>query len=172
MKRFIITAFLVVTLFVLQGSIFSLYSTGETVPNLLLILTVSLGLMRGKKTGIIVGFFSGLLLDIFCGPVIGFFALVYMHTGYMAGFFNRMFYPEDIKMPMGIIALTDIIYGFVCYIFFALLDGKLDIVYYFTRKCIPECVYTTLVTIILYPLIMIINRHLEQSERKKEKKFV
>jgi len=172
MKRFIITAFLVVTLFVLQGSIFSLYSTGDTVPNLLMILTVSLGLMRGKKTGLLVGFFSGLLMDIFCCPVIGFFTILYMHSGYMAGFFNRMFYPEDIKMPMGIIAIADLFYGFFCYVFIALLDGKLNIVYYFTKKCIPECVYTTVVTIVLYPLIMVINRALERSERKKEKKFV
>lgn len=172
MKRFLITAFLILTLFVLQGSIFSLYSTGDTVPNLLLILTVSLGLMRGKKTGLLVGFFSGLLTDIFCCPVIGFFAILYMTSGYMSGFFNRMFYPEDIKMPMGIIAISDLTYSFLCYIFIALLNGKLDIVYYFTKKCLPECVYTTVVSIVLYPLLMYINRALERSERKKERKFV
>lgn len=172
MKRFLITAFLVVTLFVLQGSAFSLHSSGEVVPNLLLILTVSLGLMRGKKTGLLVGVFSGLLIDIFCCPLIGFFTMLYMYIGYASGFFNRVFFPEDIKMPMGIIAIGDLIYGFFCYVFIALLDGKLDIGHYFLKTCIPECIYTTVVTIALYPLIMLINRSLEKSERKKEKKFV
>ena len=67
MKRFFVTVFLIITLFVLQGTLFKEINFADTVPNLLLILTVSLSLMRGDKEGMLIGFFSGLLLDIFSG---------------------------------------------------------------------------------------------------------
>ena len=45
-------------------------------------------------------------------------------------------------------------------------------VHYFMHICIPECVYTILMTIIIYPLILVINRALVRLERKQAKKFV
>lgn len=154
MKRFVLIIILICTSFVLQGTLFGTISFGNIHPNLLLILSVSLGLMGGKKTGILVGFFSGLLMDIFMGSYIGFYALMLMYAGYISGTFNRVFYPEDIKLPMLMIGISDLVYGFFCYCFLFLLRGKLDLGYYFVHICIPECVYTLVVTIIVYPLIL------------------
>lgn len=172
MKRFIITFVLLITFFVLQGTMFDTLDFGNISPNLCLILVVSLGLMRGKKAGLLSGFFAGLLMDIFMGTVVGFYSLVLMYIGYFAGSFHRVFYPDDVKLPMGMIALSDLVYGFICYCFLFLLKGKLDLPYYFVHICIPECIYTMVVTIIVYPLILSINNLLEKSERKQERKFV
>lgn len=172
MKRIIIYIVLIITFFVFQGTIFSTLHFGNISPNLLLVLVVSLGLMRGKKTGMLTGFASGLLLDIFLGTYIGFYSLLLMYLGYMAGCFNKIFYPEDVKLPMGLIAISDLLYGFICYCFMFLLRGKLDISYYFMHICLPECIYTLVVTIIVYPLILGINNLLKRNERKQERKFV
>lgn len=172
MKRFIVTFFLIITFFVLQGTVFADFSFGNISPNLCLVLVVSLGIMRGKKTGLLIGFFCGLLSDIFLGNYLGFYALLMMYIGYFAGSFNKIFFPEDVKLPMGIIALSDLIYGFMCYVFSFLLRGKLDLPYYFAHICIPECIYTLVATIIFYPLILGINGLLESGERKQAKKFV
>lgn len=167
MKRIIFIIFLTITFFVLQGTLFGTISFGNIHPNLLLILAVSLGLMGGKRTGMLVGFFSGLMMDIFMGSYIGFYSLLLMYTGYISGTFNRIFYPEDIKLPMIMIALSDLIYGFFCYCFLFLLRGKLDIGYYFFHICIPECVYTLVVTIIAYPLILGLYNLLSSKPGKK-----
>lgn len=172
MKRFIVTFILIITAFVLQGTLFQQFSFGNITPNLLLIIVVSLGLMRGQRTGLITGFSSGLLCDIFLGTYIGFYALLLMYLGYLAGSFNKIFFPEDVKLPMFMIAVSDLLYGFFCYCFMFLMRGKLELLYYFVHICIPECIYTLVITIILYPLILWINETLEKSERKKEKKFV
>lgn len=172
MKRFLITFVFVITLFVLQGTWFDAISFNGISPNLLLILTVSLGLLRGKKTGLLVGFFSGLLLDIFIGSFIGFYAMMYMYLGFFGGLFSLIFYPEDVKLPVITIAVSNIIYGFLCYVFFFLLKGKLDIGYYMVHVTLPETIYTTVVTILIYPLLFVINRALERSERKQARKFV
>ena len=67
MRRKLILAVLILLAFVLQGTVFQTLSIASIVPNLLLILTVSFGFMRGKKEGMFVGFFCGLLIDIFYG---------------------------------------------------------------------------------------------------------
>ena len=79
MRRKLILAVLILLAFVLQGTVFQTLSIASIVPNLLLILTVSFGFMRGKKEGMFVGFFCGLLIDIFYGSMIGFYALIYMY---------------------------------------------------------------------------------------------
>ncbi|MCR4727818.1 MAG: rod shape-determining protein MreD [Lachnospiraceae bacterium] len=172
MRRFIVYFLFTITFFVLQGTLFKAIAFGTIAPNLLLVLTVSFALMRGKKTGLLIGFFAGLLMDIFVSDYIGFYSMLLMYLGYFAGSFNRVFYDEDIKLPIGMIVLTDFIYGFFCYGFIYLLRGKLNAGFYFLHICLPECAYTILVTIIIYPLILLINRGLSGLERKQAKKFV
>lgn len=65
MKRGIVTAVLVFICFILQTSVFELIKLAGITPNILLILISSVAVMRGQKPGMIVGFFSGLLMDIF-----------------------------------------------------------------------------------------------------------
>lgn len=58
-------AAMILACFILQSTVFQAFAIGSIVPNLLLILTVSFGFMRGKKTGLWIGFFSGILMDTF-----------------------------------------------------------------------------------------------------------
>lgn len=172
MKRFIVTAFFIFICFLLQCTVFRALAFGGIVPNLLIVLTASFGFMRGEKTGLLIGFFSGLLVDIFFGSVIGFYALIYMYIGYMNGKFSAIFYPEDIKLPITLILCSDFFYGLICYVILFLLRGKFDFSYYLVHIIFPEMVYTVVVTLFLYPVILRVNHSLEQQEKRGEKKFV
>lgn len=172
MKRFIVTALFIFICFLLQCTVFRMLAFGGIVPNLLIVLTASFGFMRGEKTGLVIGFFSGLLVDIFFGTVIGFYALLYMYIGYMNGKFSTIFYPEDIKLPITLILCSDFFYGFVCYVILFLLRSKFDFQYYLVHIILPEIVYTVVVTLFLYPVILWVNRRLERGEKRGEKKFV
>ena len=172
MKRFIITAFLIFICFLLQCTLFQALAFGGIVPNLLIVLTASFGFMRGEKTGLLIGFFCGLLVDIFFGNSIGFYSLLYMYIGYMNGKFSTIFYPQDIKLPIMLILGSDCVYGLTCYLILFLLRSRFDFGYYFMHIILPEIVYTIVVTIFLYPLILWINTRLEHSELRSGKKFV
>lgn len=172
MKRFFITAVLIFVCFLLQCTVFHTLAFGGIVPNLLIVLTASFGFMRGEKTGLLIGFFCGLLVDIFFGNSIGFYSLLYMYIGYMNGKFSAVFYPEDIKLPIILIIGSDCFYGLMCYVILFLLRGRFDFRYYFMHIILPEIVYTIVVTIFLYPLILWINTGLERSELRSGKKFV
>ena len=71
MRRKAIEALLIIVCFILQCTVFQALALAGIVPNLLLIVTSSLGFMRGEKEGMAVGFFSGLLMDIFFGQLFG-----------------------------------------------------------------------------------------------------
>ncbi len=172
MWRKIVIACMVLICFVLQSTLMKWIALGNVAPNLLIIITAAYGFMRGKKSGLLVGFFCGLLTDIFFGEVIGFYALIYMYIGYGNGFFNRIFFKEDIKLPLFLIALSDLFYGFVVYVLLFLLRGRFAFGYYMTNVILPEMIYTIVLTFVVYPINLTINRKFDEIEKRSEKKFV
>ncbi len=157
---------LILVCFVLQSTVFRSLAFAGIVPNLLVILTSAFGFMRGENEGLVIGFVCGLLADIFFGDILGFYALILMYIGFLNGKFNRIFYPEDIKLPLGLIVISDLSYSMVCYILMFLLKGKFNFLFYFMNVILPELVYTMLITCVLYPLVLIINEGLERRERR------
>ena len=167
MKRVIVEFLIIIAAFILQSSVFRAISMGGIVPNLLIIITSAFGIMRGRKEGMLTGFFCGLLIDIFFGNVIGFYALVYMVIGYLNGIFQSLFYPEDVKLPMFLISLSEVVYCFICYVFLFLLRSRLHLGYYIVHIILPEIVYTIVATIVLYRGILYVNEWLEAPARRK-----
>lgn len=172
MRRKIFVAVVIIVCFLLQSTLFQEISFATISPNLLIVVASAFGFMRGKKEGLIVGFFCGLVIDIFYGSIIGFYALVYMYIGYINGMFRKMFYPEDIKLPMVLIAGSDLTYNLLIYFIMFFFRGKFDFGYYFLHLIMPELVYTMLVTIFLYFIILKINQRIETIEKRSATKFV
>lgn len=172
MKRNIITIFTIIFCFCLQCTVFRTLSFGGIGPNLLIIVTSVFGFMNGKKAGTVIGFFSGLLIDIFFGEVLGFYALIYMYIGFANGSFHKIFYPEDIKLPLILITISDIVYSFVTYFLMFLLRSRFRFPFYFIHVILPEVVYTVVITIFLYPIILLINKRFSEEEKGSAKKFV
>lgn len=166
MRRKITMALLVLACFLLQTTIFQALEIADVAPNLLLILTISFGFMQGKKQGIILGFFCGLLIDIFHSDFLGLYALIYMYLGYFSGFFCRVFFDEDIKMPMLLVAVGDVVYGILVFLTQFLMRGRVDFIAYTKAVIIPEMVYTVLITIILYRVFYKINKILVRREAR------
>jgi rod shape-determining protein MreD len=171
LRRIITIAILIIVCFVLQSTLFQSLAIGSISPNLLIVVTASFGFMRGRKEGMLVGFFCGLLVDIFFGSILGFYALLYVYVGFVNGFFRRIFYPEDIKLPMLLIGASDFCLNVLIYFFQFLFRGRMDFGYYLTRIILPELIYTIVVTLVLYYILLKINRHLEEIEKRSASKF-
>lgn len=172
MLRKVISAILIILFFVLQCSVFDSIAFAGIIPNLMIILTSSFGFMCGEREGLLIGFFCGLLNDIFFGSFLGFYALLLMYIGYLNGKFSRIFYPEDIRLPLALIIVSDLSYGIICYILTFMLRGKFQFAYYFVHVILPEALYTIVVTLLLYPLVLNINKKLEAWEKRRAQKFV
>lgn len=158
--------------YLLQTTLFQRWSFASISPNLMIIVVSAFGFMRGRKEGLFIGFFCGLLLDIFNGSILGFYSLLYMYIGYFNGRFRKLFYPEDVKLPMLLIAGSDVACNLLIYFFMFLFRNRYDFNYYFLQLMIPELVYTMFVTIFLYFIILKINQSLEAIEKRSASKFV
>lgn len=172
MKRIIVDVLLILICFLLQCTVFQMLSLAHIAPNLLIVLTSSYGFMRGKKSGLITGFVCGLLMDIFFNDYMGFYALIYMCIGYMNGYFHAIFYDVDIKLPMILITGSDLLYGVIIYLFFFLMRNRLDFPYYLLHVILPEVIYTVVVTILFYRLILSINRRLDTIKKRSDGRIV
>ena len=172
MKRKVTVAIIIIVCYLLQSTLFQALSFATISPNLLIVVTSAFGFMRGQKEGTWIGLFCGLCMDIFSGSTLGFYALLYMYVGFLNGSFRKLFYPEDIKLPMVLIGGSDVCYNFAVYFFQFLFRNKYDFGYYFMNIIVPELVYTMLVTIVLYMILLKINQRLELIEKRSAKKFV
>jgi rod shape-determining protein MreD len=137
----------------------------------MIIVVSAFGLMRGNKEGMWVGFFCGLLIDIFFGFYLGVYALLYMYIGYFNGMFQKRFYPDDIKLPMILIGSSDVINNIIIYLVMFLMRKRTNFLYYFTSIIIPELIYTMVITIFLYFILLKINQRLEEYEKRRAIKF-
>lgn len=157
---------------ILQCSLMPAISIASITPNLMIVLVVSFGLMRGKRSGMLLGFLCGLLTDLMLGPIVGFRAFIYMFIGYLCGYCYRIFYDDDVKMPVLLTAVGDLAYGILVYAAQFLLRGRVAFFFYLKRMILPEVIYTIILTLILYRLLLMLNRKLDQLDKRSVDSFV
>lgn len=158
---------MILLLYLLQSSFFTHFELAGVIPNLLMILTATAGIVRGRREGCVVGFFSGLLMDLGGGGLVGMYALGFLVTGYLTGIINRFFYKEDITFPILVIAGADFFYGLYMYFFGFLTRGRMDFVFYLTKIILPEVVYTVILALILYkPFMYFVQKFSKGSEER------
>lgn len=172
MKKAIFAGITIFCCFILQTTLFAMFSIGGIRPNLLIIATASLGFLGGKKTGIYTGFFSGLMVDLCFRSVYGTNALLYMYIGYCCGMLKKILFPKDIKLPLLFIAVSDLVYNILHYFLYFLFRGNFDFFYYCKQIILPEIVYTSIMACILYPLIHFVMIRIELPEKKGEQTIV
>ena len=171
-RRSIITGVLIIVLFAFQISLFGHLDLVGPSPNLMMIVCVSFAMLRGSRGGMITGFFCGLLTDAFTTGPIGFYALLYLYTGYFSGRVYRKFYPENLMIPLGMIALADALFNIVCYGILYLTRSRYNVLFYLFRVIVPETLYTLIAALLVYPLILWLNTWLEDLEQRSMRRFV
>ena len=167
MKKIIINFILVVLFVVLQTAVFGRLSVTSVVPNTIVILIAVTGFMQGEKPALIMGFFCGLLLDLFTFKILGLNALIFCVIGFVTGQFHNTFYPEDFKLPLLVITGSDIAYSLLFYFFTYLFRARFHFGFYFLNVCLPELAYTILVSVLIYPLFLLLYRFVFR-ERKDQ----
>ncbi len=171
-RRILINFIFIIVSFILQTTIFRTIDFGGITPNLLMIFTASTAFIKGDRAGLLSGFFCGLLVDIFFGTFLGFYALIYMYIGFIVGKLHEIFFSQNVAIPILVITVSDFVFGFICYVLMFLFRTKFDIGYYMISVIIPELVYTALVAIFYYPLILRVNNYVDDKEQRSAKKFV
>ena len=167
MKKLIMNILLAVIFFVLQTTVFSRLSVVGVIPNLLVILIAVTGFMQGDKPALIMGFFCGLLLDLFTFRILGIQALILCLIGFVTGQFHNTFYPEDFKLPLLVITGSDLSFTLFMYFFTYLFRARFHFGWYFLNICLPELAYTLFIAILIYPVFLLHYRYFIRKRVKE-----
>lgn len=153
MKRYISMFLLIIICFLLQTTLFQSIKIANVAPDLLVVLVSSAGVMYGRGLGMFSGVLSGILCDFIYSDLIGLYILIYVITGYISGAAHKLYYKDDMVVPVFVIAASDLLTNFMFYIICFLLRGRLDIFVYIRNIILPELVYTLIAGILLYKLL-------------------
>ncbi len=156
MKKKLIKLIVIIALILVAFVIQSIWSQHNSdivpTPNLLLIVVCIFGFMRGSNYGSVIGLFCGFLVDFSYGDIIGLYAFLYMICGFFSGTLKRLFYSENVLMPLVLVFTNDFIYNMAVYIFRFLLRNKQDFPYYFCNRIFPEMIITTFIMFLTFKL--------------------
>ena len=145
MKKKIIKVLVVIAIVIVAFIIQSLWSKVNSdivaTPNLMLIVVCIFGFMRGSNYGCVIGIFCGLLVDFAYGDIVGLYAFLYMICGFFSGTLKRLFYSENVLMPLLLVFTNDFIFNLAVYIFRFLLRNKQDFPYYFWNRIFHKAIW-------------------------------
>lgn len=159
-RNFFIIAVMLIAAYVLQYTVISRLDFLECAPNILLVVTVVYGYSRGKNAGMIIGFFAGLMADVFYCDVIGYNALVLVAIGFLSALWRKKYYSDTLFIPMFIIFISTLGYNLIYYFIWFVLQGEFYFAYSFIHVIVPNLLLTLVAGLALYKPIIFLNTKL------------
>ena len=172
LKRGLVMVIIVIAAYLLQYGVFGTLPFIDTVPNVMLVVTISFAMFRGKNTGMLTGMLCGFVVDAASLSLLGYHMVIYTILGYICGFLHGVLYAEHISIPLLAAGICSFLYGCYCYIFDFLVRNRLNIGFYMKKIILPETLYTVVVMAFLYKLLEYVNKKLEESEKRRAAKVV
>ena len=113
MKRKVAEIILILLFYLIQVTFGNAIGIGGITPNLLIILPVLFGFFKGRNEGMLVGFLSGVMYDLFFSSLFGFSALVFVYIGYFSGIFYKEYEKVEVLIPLAMIMASDFVFEFL-----------------------------------------------------------
>lgn len=161
----------VVLALALQSTVLARATLLGVIPQLLLVVIVSLAYVDGERVGTVAGFTGGLLVDLSLpegmgaeGSIIGLTALVYTLTGYGVGVLRQYSTSESVWMPVLAVAVATAV-AETSYALMAIMLGQRWVGIAFTAKVIGLVVlYNTLLAPFTFPVVKRIADHFRPAK--------
>jgi len=141
---------IIIVNFILQSTILQNLSILGVIPNTTLIIVVSIALLKGKRTGSIVGLGAGLLQDIIFSPTIGANAFVYFFIGYLIGLSEQKVYKESLFIPFIFTLITTLAYHGVYYVLMYFLGVNIRFHFFLRDTILIETLYNSILILPIY----------------------
>lgn len=168
LKIFVYSVFLILLL-LLQSTLLKYVSIYNIKPNLLVIFVVCVALLRGNVEGAAVGFFAGLLLDMTFGRFLGFYTLLGMYLGIAVGSVNRRLYRENYLVVIFFTFAATVLYEAAVYVLSTFMSGNMEFLLPLTIKILPEAIYNSAVSIVIYAIVIRISHRFEEAGKASRK---
>ena len=164
MKKFIINIIIIITfviIYILHSNLFTWFKIAGVMPNLFVIFVLFIGLYANKYMGVTYGIIFGLLLDLFLSKNIGISAIMLGIVGIIGVVFDKNFSKENRITLIVMVILSTIVFETGEYLV-SFFINKFDLEFItFIQILLIECLYNSILTIILYPLIQNLGNRVE-----------
>jgi rod shape-determining protein MreD len=163
MRRAISWGAVILTVLLLQSTVFAQIKLLGAKPELAYLVTIVLAMLEGPGSGAAGGFAAGMAQDFLLNQPKGITALTLTLVGYAVGLIRQYVTTPSAFLPVmlvgGATGVGILFYGFV-----AFLLGQLDVgVLYLLRVAILSALYNAILTPPLYPIL----RRVAESSRAK-----
>ncbi len=151
MKRWWTTAGALAGAIVLQVMLAPHLSIGGAIPNVPLLVVVTLSFVEGPSAGAIAGFVAGLLLDLLSTGPVGAWALVLSVTGYTAGMLSENLFAEGWLAPVTVAIIAGLLADFSYLLAVTILGVGPAFWQSLVRAVLPRALYNAVLVMLAYP---------------------
>lgn len=151
MKRWWTTVGALAAAFVLQVMLAPHLSIFGVVPNLLLLVVMTLAFVEGPTAGAVAGFAAGLLLDLLGTAPIGAWALVLTITGYTSGMLQENLFAEGWLAPATVAVVAGLVADTSYLVVLAVVGAGPAFWASLGRVVLPGAVYNAVLVVLAYP---------------------
>jgi rod shape-determining protein MreD len=95
--------------------------------------------------------------------------LAFLTIGFLVGFCQKIYFRESLILPAVLITVSDLLYGIYYYITEFLVRAKLNFGFYFLHIILPEAIYTAIVGILVFRLLVALEHTI--TSRREEVEF-
>ncbi len=153
-SRALVIAATMIAAVTIQSTLLPLATLLGVIPQLVLVVTVSLAYLEGERVGVATGFAAGLLMDLLVPEApLGVYALLYTFIGYGVASFRRFTTSEGVWTPVFVVVVASAVAEFG-YAALEIVFGQPWISLSYTAKVAGLVVlYNTLLTPFVFPLV-------------------
>lgn len=157
--RPLILSILVILIVAIQATwLAALHLPVKLIPDLVLILVVSFGLLRGPDQGLFFGLLAGFFLDLISGGIIGIQALSKMALGFSAGFMEKTIFKDNLLIPAITVFGATLIFESFNIVLYIAFNSNYNFFSTFISTVLPLSFYNALFTPIVYHFLLKLER--------------
>lgn len=155
-------------IYLLQSNLFLWFNISSVKPNLFVILVLVTGLFIGKRAGTIFGIVFGLSLDFLISKSVGISAIMLGIIGFIGGYLDKNFSKDSRITMITMILIITFLYeiGIITFNYF-INDAQINLIYIVKTLGI-ELIYNSIITIIIYPLIIKYGYRIEENFKENK----
>ena len=127
-------------------------------PDLVLIVVISIGLLRGPDEGLIFGLATGFFLDLVSGGLIGIQAASKMIAGFMIGLLEKTIFKDNLVLPTLAVFISTLVLETFHIIMYQAFNANYHLITIFFTVILPLAFYNALLTPLIYFLILKLDR--------------
>lgn len=143
----------------------SLHLPWHVTPDLVLIMTISYGLLKGPDEGLIFGLCAGLFVDLIAGGLIGVKTISKMAAGFVAGFMEKNIFKDNLLVPVIAVFIGTLFFESFNVIMHIAFKGNFYFFNAFITRIIPLAFINALIAPVIYHFFLRLERFLIERAR-------